>query len=133
MRILIGLVSPIVLGLLALAIVGDLQERNWLMLVVRLVFALVVAMGAVFSLFGAESLAIREGALVWQRGSSQSRRCPLDQLERVEREGNQLRVYARGEERPTIVVGAGLRQEPAAIEWLRERVEAALTAARTGK
>lgn len=133
MRIVIGVAAPIVLGFVALSILRDLDERNWVMLSVRAAFALVVVLGTVFSLFGAESLALEGGELVWRRGSSQQRRCPVGEVERVEREGNHLRIYARGGERPAMVIGAGLRQPPEAVEWLRQRVEAALTAAKKGR
>ena len=133
MRVIIGVAAPIVLGFIALSMLQDFGERRWVMLTMRAIFALVVVLGTVFSLFGAESLAIEDGALVWRRGSSQGRRCELGEIERIEREGNHLRVYARGNARPAIVVGAGLRQPPAAVEWLRQRVEAAITAAKKGR
>jgi hypothetical protein len=129
MRVVIGLAAPIVLALLGFAVFGDLEQGRWVMAGVRVLFALVVLMSTVFSLFGSESLAIESGELVWRRGKSQQRRCALGDVERFERQGNHLRVHARGLERP-IVVGVGLRQQPTAIQWLAERVQAAITAAR---
>jgi hypothetical protein len=134
MRVVIGVAAPIVLGFLAISIMRDLEGHDWLMLTLRLLFAAVVVLGTVFSLFGAESLVVESGELVWRRGSSQERRCKLGEIARIERMGNHLRVYARGDDKhPSIVIGAGLRQQPAAIEWLRERVDAAITAAKTGR
>jgi hypothetical protein len=131
MRVAIGIAAPVALLFVGLAMLSDFAERNWLMLGVRVMFAAVIVMAAIFSLFGAESLAVEGDELVWQRGRSQERRCKLADVERFEREGNQLRVFVRGEKHP-IIIGAGLRQEPAAIEWLKGRVEAAVTARKTG-
>jgi hypothetical protein len=132
MRIVIGFAAPIAIGLIGLAMVSDVRDHKWAMLGVRGLFAVVVALSAVFSLFGAESLAVEGGELVWRRGSSQERRCAAADVEKLEREGNHLRVHVRGEKHP-IIVGAGLRQRPEAIAWLLGRVEKALTAARTGR
>lgn len=129
MRILIGVAAPVALMFVALSALGDLAERRWLMLAVRVMFGGVIVLAAIFSLFGAESLAVEGDELVWRRGKSQERRCKLGDLDRFEREGNHLRVWVKGEKHP-IIVGAGLRQEPDAIEWLKARVEAAITTAR---
>ncbi len=132
MRIGIGFVAPIALVLVAFTMLNDVREARWGMLLVRIVFAAIVVLSAVFSLFGAESLSIEGGELVWRRGRSQQRRAKLGDVEKLEREGNHLRVHVRGEERP-IVVGAGLRQQPAAMKWLLARLDAEITAARTGR
>ncbi|HEY1585130.1 MAG TPA: hypothetical protein VGH63_05530 [Polyangia bacterium] len=129
MRIGIGFVAPVVLTLIALTMVNDVAEHRWGMLTMRAVFALVVAMSAVFSLFGAESLVVEGGELVWRRGKSQVRRAAVADVEKLERQGNHLRVHLRGQEHP-IVVGAGLRQQPSAIAWLAERLQAAIFAER---
>jgi hypothetical protein len=131
MRVLIGFAAPIAIALVGITMINDAREAHWGMLTIRLVFALFVALSAVFSLFGAESLAIEGGELVWRRGKSQVRRAALGDIEKLERIGNQLRVHARGQERP-IIIGAGLRQNEPAIAWLAERVKAAITAARKG-
>lgn len=132
MRIVIGVVAPIAIAFVGLAMVSDFGERHFGMFAVRALFVILIAVSAMFSLFGAESLAVEGDALVWRRGSSQQRRCPLGELEKLEREGNQLRVHVRGEKQP-IVIGAGLRQQPAAMQWLLERVQAAITAAQKGR
>lgn len=129
MRIGIGFVSPIVLGLIAVTMVNDAREGRFGMLAVRGVFGLFVVVAAIFSLFGAESLSVENGELVWRRGKSQVRRAAVGDVEKLERQGNHLRVHVRGHEQP-IVVGAGLRQQPAAMAWLAERVQAAIVAAR---
>jgi hypothetical protein len=129
MRIGIGFVAPIVFFLIAVTMVDDVRKGSWGMLAVRAVFALIVAMSAVFSLFGAETLAIENGEVVWRRGRNQVRRAPVADVEKLERQGNHLRVHVRGQERP-IVIGAGLRQQPSAIAWLAERMQAAIFAAR---
>jgi hypothetical protein len=131
MRVLIGLVAPVVIAFIGIAMVNDVREHKWWMVVARAIFAAVVAMSAVFSLFGAESIAVEGGEVVWRRGTSQERRCGVADVEKLERVGNHLRVHVRGEKHP-MVVGAGLRQQPAAIAWLAKRLEAAITAARTG-
>jgi hypothetical protein len=129
MRVLIGAAAPVVLGLVGIAMVNDVQEHNWVMLVVRLLFAGAVAASAIFSLFGAESVSIEGSELVWRRGKSQERRCALTDVEKLERQGNNLRVHVRGEKHP-IIVGAGLRQRPVAIQWLAERLQTQIGAAR---
>lgn len=128
MRVAIGLFAPIAIAFVGLAMVDDVRGHKLGMLAVRGLFALFVAMAAVFSLFGSESLSVESGELVWRRGSSQERRCAVADVEKLEREGNHLRVHVRGEPHP-IVVGAGLRQPPAAMAWLTERVHQALLAA----
>jgi hypothetical protein len=129
MRMVIGMVAPVVLALIGLAMVNDVREHKWWMLAVRAIFAALVVLSAIFSLFGGESLALEGGELVWRRGRSQERRCPAGDVEKLERVGNHLRIHVRGEDRP-IVVGAGLRQPPSAVAWLIERVHGALVAAR---
>jgi hypothetical protein len=131
MRILIGLVAPIAIGFIALSMINDVREHKWWMLVARFGFAVVVAVSAVFSLFGAESVSVEGGEVVWRRGSSQERRCGVADVAKLERVGNHLRVHVKGEKHP-MVVGAGLRQQPAAIAWLAKRLEAAIIAARKG-
>jgi hypothetical protein len=130
MRVLIMIVAPLVLAFLLLSIVGDVQNRNWIMIPVRLGFAFMVSMAALFSLFGAETVSVEGGELVWRRGKALERRAKLGDVEKLEREGNQLRIHVRGEPHP-IIVGAGLRQPPGAMQWLSDRLEAAITAART--
>src|SRR6266542_1752289 len=78
------------------------------------------------SLFGDESIAVEGQELVWRRGKSQERRAAIADVEKLEREGNHLRVHLRGATHP-IIIGAGLRQPPAAIEWLSAELEARLT------
>jgi hypothetical protein len=129
MRVGIGFVAPIVLGLIAITMVNDVREGRLGMMAVRGLFALFVVVAAIFSLFGGESLAVENGELVWRRGKSQVRRAAVGDVEKLERQGNHLRVHVRGQQQP-IVVGAGLRQQPAAIAWLAERVQAAIVAAR---
>ena len=132
MRIGIGFVAPIVLALIGVTMMNDVAEHRWGMLALRAIFALFVAMAAVFSLFGGESVAIEGDGLVWRRGKNQVRRAPVADVEKRERQGNHLRVHVRGQER-AIIVGAGLRQQPAAVAWLAERLQSAITAARTGR
>src|SRR5262249_16831136 len=129
MRVIIAFAAPIILALIGVSMVNDVRDHHFGMLAVRFVFAVIVALSAIFSLFGAESLASEGRELVWGRGSSEERRCALGDVEKLERQGNHLRVHVRGQSRP-IVVGAGLRQQPAAIKWLAERLQAAITAAR---
>ena len=131
MRVLIMLVAPVAIAFVLLSVVGDVQTRNWFMIPVRLLFALVIGLAAMFSLFGAESVSVEGQELVWRRGKSQERRVAVGEVERLEREGNQLRIHVRGETHP-IIIGAGLRQAPGAMQWLTEQIEARLTAARTG-
>jgi hypothetical protein len=135
MRVVIGFAAPIAIALVVLVMINDAHEGKWGMFAVRLIFAAVIALSTVFSLFGAESLSIEGGELVWRRGKSQERRAPVGSVEKLERQGNHLRVHVRGpdgqEERP-IIVGAGLRQQPAAMKWLAERLQSAITGARTG-
>src|SRR5437773_10272404 len=92
MRILIGLVAPIAIGFIALSMVSDVREHKWWMLVARFGFAVVVAMSAVFSLFGAESVAVEGGEVVWRRGSSQERRSRVADVAKLEGVGKHLRV-----------------------------------------
>src|SRR4051812_48558904 len=131
MRVAWGFAAPIVLVLLGYAALGDLHDRRWWMLAIRGVFAVFVALAAVFSLFGGESIAVEGGEVVWRRGKKQVRRAKLGDIEKLEREGTLLRVHVRGEELP-IVVGAGLRQPPAAMQWLARRLDATIIAARKG-
>jgi hypothetical protein len=131
MRTVIKIAAPLAIAFVLLSIVGDVQAHHWIMIPFRLIFALVIGTAAMFSLFGAESVAVEGGDLVWRRGDSQERRAAIGDVERLEREGNHLRVHVRGETHP-IVVGAGLRQSPEAMQWLAEQLDARLTAARTG-
>ncbi len=132
MRVVIAMVAPLMLAFVGVEMVGDARGGKWVMFAVRLLFALLIALAGVFSLFGSESLALDGTELVWRRGSSQERRCGVAEVEKLERVGNHLRVHVRGQPRP-IVIGAGLRQPPPAIAWLTERLQAALIAARTGR
>ena len=132
MRVVVGFAAPIVLLFIAVSVVNDVEEHAWGMMAVRAMFALVVIMATRFALFGAETIGIEGGELVWRRGKSLERHCPVAQVERIEREGNQLRVHIRDDKYP-IIVGAGLRQPEAAMAALAERLDAARTAARTGK
>src|SRR3954471_23510929 len=130
MRVVIGFVAPIAIALVGLTILNDVAERRWGMVTVRVIFAAVIALSTVFSLFGAETLSIEGGELVWRRGKSQERRADLAGVQKLERQGNHLRVHVAGQERP-IIVGAGLRQQPAAIAWLAERLQSAIKTARS--
>jgi hypothetical protein len=132
MRIGIAFVAPIAIALVGYTIITDLHQARWGMIAIRVLFIAVVVLSAVFSLFGAESLAITDGQLVWRRGKSQTRHAALGDIEKLERQGNQLHVHVRGEKIP-IVVGAGLRQQPAAMKWLMQRLDSAIIAARTGR
>jgi hypothetical protein len=131
LRIGWGVAAPIVLALLGYASLGDVRDGKWVMLAMRAVFAVFVVTAAVFSLFGGETLAVADGEVTWQRGRKQIRRAKLADVEKLERTGTQLRVHVRGEEQP-IIVGAGLRQPPAAMSWLMKRLDAAIIAARKG-
>jgi hypothetical protein len=132
MRIVVGIAAPIAIALVGLSAWNDVQDHRWGMAAVRVMFALTVALAALFSLFGAETIGVEGQELVWRRGSSQERRCALGDVEKLDRQGNQLWVHIRGEKHP-IIVGSGLRQPPSAMAWLTERLESAITAARTGK
>jgi hypothetical protein len=125
MRVAIGFIVPIVLVMIGWTMWNDALEHRWVMLSIRGLFALVVLTSARFSLFGAESLALEGGALVYRRGKVEERSAASD-VERIEREGNILRVVVRGRERP-LIVGAGLRQQPAAMQWLADRVQQRMT------
>ena len=131
LRVAFGFIAPIAIVLLGVSMVGDVQEHSWLMLAFRLFFALTLALATRFALFGAESIGVEGGELVWRRGSSQERRCPVGRVERLEQQGTQLLVHIRDDKYP-IIVGAGLRQPEAAMAWLSERLNAAITAKRTG-
>ncbi|HEX4459340.1 MAG TPA: hypothetical protein VIA18_15280 [Polyangia bacterium] len=131
MRVLVGFAAPIVFLFIAVAIVNDVEERAWGMLAIRLMFAFTVGLATRFALFGAETIGFEDGELVWRRGRSLERHCPVGAVDRIEREGNQLRVHIRDDKYP-IIVGAGLRQSEAAMAWLAERLETLLTEARTG-
>src|SRR4051794_27563722 len=97
MRVLIGLVAPVVIAFIGIAMINDVREHKWWMVVARGVFAAVVAMSAIFSLFGAESIAVEGREVVWRRGNNQERRCGVADVEKLERVGNHLRVHVRGE------------------------------------
>jgi hypothetical protein len=131
MRTVIKLAAPVAIAFVLLTVVGDVQTHNWVIIPFRLLFVLMIGLAAMFSLFGAESVGLEGQELIWRRGKSQERRVPLGDVERLEREGNQLRVHVRGEPHP-IIVGAGLRQAPEAMQWLTEQLDAQLTAARKG-
>ena len=131
MRTIIMLAAPVAIAFVLLSVIGDVQTHHWFMIPVRLIFALVVGLAAMFSLFGDESIAVEGQELVWRRGKSQERRAAIADVEKLEREGNHLRVHLRGATHP-IIIGAGLRQPPAAIEWLSAELEARLTAAQKG-
>ena len=130
MRVIIGFAAPIAIALVVLVMINDAREAKWGMFAVRAIFAFIIAISAIFSLFGAESLSIEGADLVWRRGQSQERRAPVASVEKLERQGNHLRVHVAGQERP-IVIGAGLRQQPAAIAWLAERLQSAIKSARS--
>jgi len=125
MRMAIGAVTPIVLTAVGWTMYNDALEHHWVMFAVRALFALVVLVSARFSLFGSESLAVEGRELVYRRGKHEER-CAVGDVERLERQGNQLRVHLRGSER-SIIVGVGLRQHPAAMQWLAERLQSAIT------
>lgn len=128
MRLAIGAVTPIVLAAVGWTMYNDALGHRWVMFTVRALFAAVVLVSARFSLFGSESLAVEGVELVYRRGKHEER-CKASEVERLERQGNHLRVHVRGQERP-IIVGAGLRQQPSAMQWLAERLQAALKSAR---
>jgi hypothetical protein len=128
MRMSIAVITPIVLGLVGWTMYQDALDHHWVMFGVRSLFVLVILMGARFSLFGSESVAIEGGELVYRRGLHVER-CGVADVEKLQRQGNHLRVVVRGREH-AIVVGAGLRQPPAAIQWLAERLQDAIFAAR---
>jgi hypothetical protein len=132
MRVTIAIFAPVAIAFVVLSLVGDVHDHRWIMVPVRLGFAGVIALAAMFALFGSESLAVEGGELVWRRGSSQERRCKLGDVEWLERQGNHLRVHVKGEPHP-IIVGAGLRQPAEAMEWLAERLAPSLTGARKDK
>ncbi len=132
MRLVIGVAAPVALGLIGFAMLGDVRDGRWIFFVLRAVFAAIVAMAAVFSLFGAEVIAVDGGEVVWRRGRRQVRRAPVGDVEKLERVGNTVRVHVRGAEQP-IVVGVGLRQSPAAMKWLMQRLDAAIIGARRGR
>jgi hypothetical protein len=128
MRLAIGAVTPIVVAAIGWTMWNDALGHRWVMFGVRALFALVVLASARFSLFGSESLAVEGGELVYRRGKHEER-CKAGDVERLERQGNHLRVHVKGTGRP-IIVGAGLRQQPAAMQWLAERLQSALKSAR---
>ncbi len=130
MRMVIGAATPIVLAAVGWTMYNDALDHRWGMMAIRGVFALLVLVSARFALFGAESLAIEGRELIYRRGKHEER-CAVGDVERIEREGNHLRVHVRGAERP-LVVGAGLRQQPAAMQWLAERLQSAITGAKKG-
>lgn len=129
MRVVVAIAAPIVVIFVGISILGDVRDSNWIMIAPRALFALMVLLAAQFSLFGAESIGVEGGELVWRRGTTQERRYPLGDVERLERQGNQLHVHVRSDRHP-IIVGAGLRQPAAAMQWLADRLQAALDAAR---
>lgn len=129
MKVLVMVAAPIVLVLLAITAANDIQQHRWPMAIVRALFGVVVATAATFTLFGEESLDVAAGELWWRRGKNFERRCPVADIERLEREGNQLRVIVKSQ--PPIVIGSGLRQPPETMAWLADRVEAVLKAARS--
>ena len=129
MRVVIGAAAPVALAAVAFTMWADVYEHRWGMFAVRGLFALLILVAARFALFGSEALAVDGDELVWTRGKAE-RRYKLGDVEKLEREGNHLRVHVRGEEKHPIVVGAGLRQPPAAMAWLSERLQATITAAR---
>ena len=128
MRLAIAAVTPIVVTAVGWTMYQDSLGQRWVMFGIRALFALVVLASARFSLFGSESVAVEGGELVYRRGKHVER-CAAGDVERLERQGNHLRVHVKGTERP-IIVGAGLRQQPAAMQWLAERLQAALQSAR---
>lgn len=128
MRMAIGAVTPIVLAAVGWTMYNDALDHRWVMFAVRATFALIVLVSARFSLFGSELLAIEGRELVYRRGRHVER-CGVGDVERLERQGNLLHVHVRGAARP-IIVGAGLRQQPAAMKWLAERLQSSITAAK---
>jgi hypothetical protein len=130
MRMAIGVVTPVVLVAVGWTMYQDTLDRHWVMFGVRALFAAIVLVSARFSLFGSESVAIEGRELIYRRGKHVER-CAVGDVERLERQGNHLRVHVRGRER-TIIIGAGLRQQPVAIKWLAERLQSEITAAKKG-
>jgi len=130
MRMAIGAVTPVVLVAVGWTMYQDTLDRHWVMFSVRALFAVIVLVSARFSLFGSERVAIEGRELVYRRGRHEER-CGVNDVERLERQGNHLRVHARGRERP-IIIGAGLRQQPSAMKWLAERLQSEITAAKKG-
>jgi hypothetical protein len=127
MRVGIAVFATVVLAFVVWKMIDDAMQRHFFMFAVRGLFAAMVSSAAVFALFGAETLAVEGGELVWRRGKGQERRCAISAVERVEQQGIHLYLHVRGQERP-IVVGAGLRQPPPAMTWLKQRLEALLRA-----
>lgn len=131
MRVVIGAAAPVALAGVGFIMWGDALEHRWVMLVVRALFALLILVAARFALFGSERLAVDGGEVVWTRGSAEQR-CKVGEVEKLERAGTQLHVHVAGLKHP-IVVGAGLRQPPAAMAWLTERVHRAILAAKAAR
>jgi hypothetical protein len=129
MRLAIGALTPVILAAIGWTMRNDAIEHRWVMFAIRALFAAVVLASARFSLFGSESLAVEGRELVYRRGKHEER-VAVGDVEKLERQGNHLRVHVRGSER-AIIVGAGLRQQPAAIQWLAERVQSAIGQARS--
>jgi hypothetical protein len=127
MRIAVAVVAAIAVGVIGVTAFAEIREGRWGMGLIRGLFLIVVATAARFTLFGEEALQVAGGELLWTRGTNFERRCKLEEIERLERTGNQLRVHVRGAATP-IVVGSGLRQPEPAMVWLTARVEAALRA-----
>jgi hypothetical protein len=131
MRVAIMVVAPLVVALIGVTAANDFHAGNWGMALVRLFFCVIVAAAARFTLFGEESVLVTAAELVWQRGKNFERRCPVADIEQLERQGNQLRVLVRGQS--PIVIATGLRHQPADVAWLSDRLEAAIARARAAK
>jgi hypothetical protein len=131
MRMAVMIVTPIVVVIIGLTAANDFHDGHWGMGLVRLLFCLVVATAARFSLFGEESLQVTPAELLWQRGKNFERRCAVADIEQLEHQGTQLRVMVKGQ--PPILIGTGLRQPPAHMAWLSDRLEAAIKRARVAK
>jgi hypothetical protein len=128
MRVAIMVVAPLVVAIIGVTAANDFHDGHWGMALVRVGFAIIVATAARFALFGEESLQVTAAELLWQRGKNFERRCPVADIEQLERQGNQLHVRVKGQ--PPIVIASGLRHPPENVAWLSDRLEAAIKRAR---
>jgi hypothetical protein len=128
MRVAIMVVTPLIVALIGLTAANDFHDGHWGMGLVRVLFCIVVATAARFTLFGEESVQVTPAELLWLRGKNFERRCAVADIEQLERQGNQLRVIVKGQ--TPIVIGSGLRQPPSNMAWLSDRLEAAIKLAR---
>jgi hypothetical protein len=128
MRVAVMIVAPVVVVIIATTAANDFHDGHWGIALVRLLFCLVVATAARFTLFGEESLQVTPAELLWLRGKNFERRCPVADIERLEHQGTQLHVIVKGQ--PPIIVASGLRQPPGNMAWLSDRLAEAIKRAR---